>query len=293
MEQKPDSIKTPQSMESAMTVIDIKAWIAILTVLLALAAMAIWAFFGTMRINVTVNGALVRSGKVIEIYSDESARILDIAVSRNQELTADQVIARLEQPDLVNQINLMIATGESEEAIAAARKNLLKRTRILTGGEGRVQDIYVRQGDYVSKGTRIATLLQNPEKSQALACLIYVPISSIGKIKAGMEVNVFPAFADKNEYGSMLGTVEAIGEYPVTAMHMYERYGSEELAASFMQDTVYEVTVSLLSDIDNPTGYKWTISKGPDAKIGDLSLCTAAIVQKEVRPIDVFFFNKY
>ncbi len=293
METKPEALQAPDTMESAMAVIDIKAWIAAATVVLALAAIIIWAFFGTMRMTVNVNGALVKSGKVIEVYTTESARILDIAVSRNQDVDCDQVIARLDQPELVNQINQMIAAGEPEEAIQAQRKNLLKHSRVLTNGEGRVQDIYVRAGDYVDKGTRIATVLQNPEKDQALQCLVYVPMDSIGKISPGMEVNVFPAFGDKNEYGSMIGTVESISDYPVTAMHMYERYGSEELAGSFMASTVYEVTISLISDENNPTGYRWTISKGPDAKIGDLSLCTATIIQKEVRPIDVFFFNNY
>lgn len=293
MEQKPDVTSVPKSMDSAMTIIDIKAWIAILTVLIALAAMAFWAFFGTMRINVTVNGALVRSGKVIEVYSNESAQLLDIAVSRNQEVDTDQVIARLDMPDLVNEINLGLASGKPEEEIAALRKTLLKRTRILAGDGGRVQDIYVRAGDYISKGTRIATILQSPEKSRALECLVYVPMSAIGKVSPGMSVNVYPAFADKNEYGNMIGTVEAISEYPMTKMHLYERYGSEEMAEAFMAETVYEVKISLLSSPTNPSGYQWTISAGPNAQIGDLSLCTADIVQKEVRPIDVFFYNKY
>jgi len=293
MEQKPEVTQTPKKMDSAMTIIDIKAWIAVVTVLIALAAIAFWAFFGTMRINVTVRGALVRSGKVIEVYSNESAQILDIAVSRNQDVAADQVIARLDKPDLVNEINLAIAAENSDEEIAALRKNLLKRTRILAGDEGRVQDIYVRAGDYISSGTRIATILQSPEKSRALECLVYVPMSAIGKVTPGMNVNIYPAFADKNEYGSMIGTVEAISEYPVTRMHLYERYGSEELADAFMSETVYEVTISLLSSPANPSGYQWTISAGPDAQIGDLSLCTADIVQKEVRPIDVFFYNNY
>lgn len=286
-------VKTPKHRDNAMVVIDIKAWIALLTLLLVLIAVVVWAFFGTMQMTVNASGALVRAGKIVEIYASESARVNDIAVSRYQDVEKDQVIARMDQTALVNELNSLIENGGTEAEIDAARKTLLARSQVITLEDGRVQDIYFRSGDYVEKGERIATILQEPAETQTLECLLYVPLEKVGKIVKGMKVNVFPAFADKNEYGSMIGTVQSISLYPVTVRHLFETVGNEELAASFAEKAVYEVVVSLLASETTATGYEWTISQGPSGKIGDLSLCDAIILQKEVRPIDVFFFNKY
>ncbi|MDL2205842.1 HlyD family efflux transporter periplasmic adaptor subunit [Eubacteriales bacterium OttesenSCG-928-N13] len=293
-ETQPEEIieRAPDQLEHAMVVIDLKAWIAIATLLIVLVATLIWAFFGTMPLRENVTGVLVRSGRTISFYAPEDTTILDLSIERNDYVNRDQAIARIDQSHLVDQINMKISEDAPADEIALLRAELLESSQIVSYLDGRVQDVFVHAGDYVTKGTKLATMLHSPDANANLECLLYVPIDQIHEVTKGMKVNVFPDFADKNTYGNMFGTVESISEYPVTESYLNDVLGNDELALSFMNNSAcYEVKVSLVTSEETTTGYRWTISKGPDVEIGNLSLCNAAIVLSEKRPIDVFFLN--
>lgn len=283
--------KRPDHLEKAIVVIDVKAWIALGTVLLVVAATLIWAFFGTMQVRQDVEGVLVRSGRTINLYAAEESYILDIAMERDDAVIRDQVVARLDQTELINDINAMIDEDAPPAEIEALRKDLIERSQIRATDAGRVQDIYVHPGDYVSRGTRIATIQQEPRSGASLECLLFVPTAQMKNIEKGMHVNVYPASANKDEYGNIYGTVTFISDYPVTLSYLQDVLGSEELAEQYTEGSTayYEITVNLVTSEATPTGYKWTISDGPSRPFGDLTLCEASIVLDELRPFDVFF----
>lgn len=286
--------KAPDQLDQAMVVIDLKAWISIATVMLVLGAALIWGFFGTMRLKEDVSGVLIKSGRVINLYAPEDCILLDLSVSRRQSVERDQVVARIDQTELVNEINALIESGAPADEIEAAQKTLLRQSQIVCYESGVVQDVFVHAGDYVTKGTKIATVVQSPPKGKNLECFLYVPMEQIHNVKKGMQVSLYPDFADKNTYGNMMGTVASISTYPVTENYMFDVLGSQELAQGFMKNSAcFEVAVSLVTSEETPTGYLWTTSKGPSSEIGNLSLCQASVVQGEVRPIDVFFLNKF
>lgn len=281
--------QTPSPLDEAMVVIDVKAWIALATILLVVVATLIWAFFGTMHVREDVSGVLVKSGRVIHLYANEDSTLLDLSIDRGHYVEGDQVIARVEQPDLVNEIIAMIAEGRPEPEIELARKTLLERSQILTYDAGRVEDIYVHPGDHISRSTRLATIVQNPQEGASLQCLLFVPVTQMHNLQKGMHVNVYPDFASKNQYGGMYGTISHISDHPVTFSYLYDVLGSEELAREYTDTAHYEIAVNLVTSEDTPTGYQWTTSNGPAREIGNLSLCQASIVIDELRPLDVFF----
>lgn len=282
--------KTPEHLERAIVVIDVKAWIALATVLLVVAATAIWAFFGTMHVREDVAGVLVRSGRVMNIYAPETSTILDLTIERDQQIERDQVVARLDQTALVNEINALIDAGGDEAAIEALRKDLVERSQIRVADAGRVEDVFVHEGDYVSSGTRIATVLQAPREGSSLQCLLFVPSAQMKNLAKNMHVNVYPVSANRNEYGNMVGTIAQISEYPVTYNYLLDLLGSDALARQYTDGAAYyEVIVNLVASEETPTGYLWTTSSGPGQAFGNLTLCDASIILDELRPVDVFF----
>lgn len=292
---KPQTPQAPENpsehLEKAIVVIDIKAWIALGAILLVIISTLIWAFFGTMYVREEVSGVLVRSGKTMNLYASEDSYILDMSIDRGDEVVRDQVIARLDQSELVGQINALLDTDGDATELAILRHELLERSQIRAGGAGTVQDIYVLPGDYVSRGTKIATIHQAPRTGASRECLLFVPAAQMKNIEKGMQVNVFPASVNKDEYGNIYGTVAFISEYPVTLSYLQEVLGSEELAQQYASGQVayYEITVSLVTSETTATGYRWTTSDGPSRQFGDLTLCEASIVIDELRPFDVFF----
>ncbi len=285
-----DSSRTPQHLEEMMLVVSVKSWIALGTMLVLIGAVLVWAFFGSMYQKEDVSGVLVRSGRMINIYSSEDSVVLDLSVSAGDYVEKDQVLARIDQTELVNEVNLAIAQGAQESEITILRNDLIRRSQIVTYEAGRIQDVYVRSGDYVQKGTKIASISIGARADKSLECLLFVPISQIRNIRKGMQVNVSPDFADKEEYGNMVGTVAFISEYPVTKQYLYDVLGNEELADSFYGNAAcYEVTVNLVTSEDTETGYYWSTSLGPPKDIGSLALCEASIITETLRPVDVFF----
>lgn len=281
---------SPKHLDEMMLVVSIKSWLALGTILILLGAVAIWAFFGSMEQVEEVSGALVRSGRIVNIYAVEDSTILDLSISAGQYVERDQVLARVDQSSLVREINLADAQGASDAEIDVLRKELISRSQIVTYDSGLVLDVFVRAGDYVAKGTKIASINVGAKEDKSLECLLFVPVDQMSNIRKGMPVSVFPNSADREEYGNMIGTVAFISEYPVTRQYLYDTLGSEELAGSFYgTDACYEVTVNLVTSEDTKTGYLWSTSMGPAKEFSNLSLCKAAILTDTLRPVDVFF----
>lgn len=289
----PEQDKTPDVLDSMMHTVEIKPWIAVGTIVLVLAAVVIWGFFGTMQLREDVSGVLVRSGRTIDIYAKADGTVLDVAVDTGTYVHKDQVIARIEQTELVDKINLMLAEDASQAEVEIARQALINATQVLTYDAGRATDVYVQSGDLVKKGDKLATIVVGAEADRSLECLLFVPMNQMKNIRKGQTVNVYPAGVNKKTYGNMTGTVTFISEFPVTERYLHTTLGSEELAKSFLGDTAhYEVALVLDVSADTATGFLWTTSEGPANPFGDLTLCDATIIVDELRPIDVFLLGK-
>ena len=283
----------PNQLNQAMVVLDMKTWIASATLILLLGAVCLWGFFGTMELKQSATAVLIKSGRTISLYSPEDSVLLDLSIQRDQVIERDQVIARLDQSPLVEKINAAVNAGAADADIKLMRDELMRRSQVLTYDDGRVQDVFVHVGDHLTKGQKIATIIQNPPKGENLKCLMYIPMDKIHSISKGMSVNIYPDFADKNTYGNLVGTIADVSTYPASDNYLLDELGSPELAEGLTGGAAcFELTISLLTSTETPTGYYWTTSNGPDIEIGDLNMCTADIILNTLRPVDVFFFKK-
>lgn len=266
-----------------------KMWVALLSLFLVLLATLIWAFFGTVQVREEVSGILVKSGRIIHIYAPEKQTLLDISIQVGDYVESNQVIARIEQPELVHEINRLIKEHAAEEEIKKLRNQLYQASRIVTGDAGRVVDVFVHNGDYLEEGTKIATISKEASDKQSMECILYISIEQVKKIRKGMNVSIYPDFADTQEYGNMIGVVASVSDYPVTYQEIYDKAGNEELAAALLgEKACFAVTVHLETSEETVTGYKWTTSMGPSAQIGTLALCDASVLLKEMHPYEIF-----
>ncbi|MDR0583990.1 MAG: hypothetical protein LBG57_06550, partial [Treponema sp.] len=232
-DEKRELTETVENIDRMIEVIGIKAWLALGAVFLVFAAALVWGFFGTMQIREEVSGVLVRSGSLINIYAADEGVLLDFVPVPGMFMEKDQVLARIEQYDLVSEINTLLEAGAPESLIEEKRAELLHESRIVTWEAGRVMDTYAHRGDYVSRSQKLLTISKEAEQSKALECLLYIPASQMGQVKKGLPVSVYPASISKRTYGNMMGTVSIISEYPVTMQYLYDRLNSESLANYF------------------------------------------------------------
>jgi len=174
------------------------------------------------------------------------------------------------------------AIRDLELEIKELEAKLGENVNVLSPYSGRVLEVLANRGDVVSPGTAILSLEVLSENLQAV---LFVPASAGKKVQKGMAVRISPSTVKREEYGSLLGKVTWVAEFPSTARGMTRLLGNEALVAKLMdQGPPIQVNVELERDPATPTGYRWSSSRGPSLKISSGTLATGDVVVQEDPP---------
>ena len=114
----------------------------------------------------------------------------------------------------------------------------------------------------------------------------YLPLSHIKKMKLGMEVQISPDYAPREEFGYLLGTVSHIGQEavdPETLAGFFENYG--EIAGK-QKGPYYRVDFSLEK---TEAGLRWSHQKGAEITLENGAYCRALIVIQKRHPYQYFW----
>jgi HlyD family secretion protein len=105
-----ERLASPEQLDQLMQVTDPRGWIALCGLGLVVATALAWGVLGNVHQNVHGTGILVRSGGVFEVVPLAAGRVIDVSVGPADIVTSGQVVARLEQPDLLERIEGAKAT---------------------------------------------------------------------------------------------------------------------------------------------------------------------------------------
>jgi len=133
-----ERLASPEQLDQLMHVTDARGWIALVALGAVLAAGITWGILGSLPDTVPGVGILVKSGGVTQVVPTASGRVADVAVSVGDVVHAGQIVARLEQPELANELQAARATLASLKDQHA----LLRRS----GGEN-----VALQGEYLDR----------------------------------------------------------------------------------------------------------------------------------------------
>jgi HlyD family secretion protein len=186
---------------------------------------------------------------------------------------------QLDQQITVRQAAIRDLELESRELNAKLTENVV----VTSPYGGRVLEILAARGDVVSPGSPILSV---EVVSEDLVAVLFVPAASGKQVQKGMAVLVSPSTVKREEYGSILGRVTRVAEFPSTARGMTRLLGNEALVTRLMAEgPPIQVDVLLVRDPSTPTGYRWSSSRGPSVKISSGTLTQGDVVVKEDRPI--------
>lgn len=200
---------------------------------------------------------------------------IENTVVKNQELRAQ---AERELTGSQVELNDLLRKVKSLEA----QFNL--ESRIRSKFAGRVVELKITVGTTVAGGTPVITVEPLDRK---LVALLYVSPAEGKKIRPGMEIDLSPSTVKRDEYGSILGLVTTVSEYPATRESMLQILGGNRtLVESFLgQEAPISLYANLLPDAGTTSGYRWSSSRGPDLSIQAGTLCTAIATVERKRPI--------
>jgi HlyD family secretion protein len=121
-----DRLSSPEQLDQLLVVTGARTWAALTAVLILLTAVTVWGFEGRVATTAAGTGVIVRQGGVLNIVTNGSGVLTIIAVKPGESVKANQVIATIAQPALLQQIALL--EKAREEAVINHDQNLKNDT---------------------------------------------------------------------------------------------------------------------------------------------------------------------
>lgn len=124
-----DRLASPEQLDQLMQVTTPRGWVALLALCTLLLMAVVWGCTGRIPETVHGQGILIKSGGVLQVVPSASGRVTDIAVSVGDVVSAGQIVARIAQPELSDQLNQALARladlrAQQESALEFGHRDL-------------------------------------------------------------------------------------------------------------------------------------------------------------------------
>jgi HlyD family secretion protein len=107
-------------------------------------------------------------------------------------------------------------------------------------------------------------------------------------VKPGMQVRIEPSSVKREEFGTMVGTVTTVSDFPITPQGMAAVLHNDTLVSRFSHDGApYGARVSLEQDATTVSGYRWAVGTGPPVRLSSGTLIRAEVTTRRQRPLDL------
>ncbi|MEO0581445.1 MAG: NHLP bacteriocin system secretion protein [Bacteroidota bacterium] len=132
-----EKLSTPEKLDQLIKIISLKSWLVLFTIALALFTALGWSFTGRIKTKLQATGVLL-GGEVYNIVSNTNGQLINLKVGIGDTIKQGDVIAEVEQPELLQRISASKATLEE--------KNFELKQLLSFGTEGsRLQDAFIDQ----------------------------------------------------------------------------------------------------------------------------------------------------
>ena len=233
---------------------------------------------------------LLAKGLTTRRTFEERRRDLTDAQQRREDTQNEILKLRSGQSDLESQRERESQTSEfafndARRQMDAVAGQLSQNTQIISPIDGRVLEIKISAGAVLALGTPVIAIESEGTKLEAL---IYIPAERGKNVKLGMPVRIEPSTVKREEFGTMVGTVVSISDFPITPQGMAAVLHNDNLVQRFSKEgAAYAATVSLEPDPENVSGYRWAVGKGPPTRLTSGTLTRAEITTRRQRPLDL------
>jgi multidrug resistance efflux pump len=285
-----ERISSPERLNEYIKITHPGVWSVILGCLALLAAVGFWGFYGSIPDSIRSGGIIFPQNGVAAIIPAVGGRIGDMRVKVGDFVEAGQILAMIPQEDILGQISELKNNAKPDEKqIAALIGEYENRSIIVSPVSGIVLSAR-SANETVSSTEAIASIVKQEKYANDKQVICYIPTLTAKKLKEGMEVQVSPDFAPREEYGYMLGHITGIGTYPVSEADVLSAVGSRQYADGLLpQGNSVEVRITLTVDPGSLDKIKWSNKKGESIPLSIGTNCNLLIVVKNYKPYELVF----
>jgi HlyD family secretion protein len=226
---------------------------------------------------------LVTQQALLATRQEQAAAELEVQSLDNQ--IAQLALRRLENEKQDSQERTMAEHQllEARRLEDSLRLRLGEQALVVSPHAGRVIEIKAGPGMQIAPGVALASI-EMPRREKGLEAVIYVPAGDGKKIRPGMQAQVTPSTARREEDGFMLANVSYVGEYPASSQNVMLVLQNELLARELAGDGLpIEVRARLAAGMDGR--YKWSSQAGTRRDVRPGTLCRADVIVERQRPL--------
>ena len=228
---------------------------------------------------------LITRRELEELRADLAATKQRITESHNEIQRLEGQLREAESQRELDKLASQFKVNEARRQMEALAGVLERDSRLMSPIDGQVFEIKVSPGGVLGAGTPVVAI--EPEGT-SLEAIIYIPADRGKNIQSGMEVRIEPTTAKREEFGTMVGKVATISEFPVTPEGMSAVLHNDALVRRFSQaGAPYTIQVRLRRDATTYSGYHWSSGSGPPIHLTTGTLARAEVTTAEQPPIDL------
>ncbi len=132
-----EKLSTPEKLDQLIKITSIQSWMLLLTISLIIGTAISWSFLGRVKTKLNATGVLL-GGEVYEVVSTTQGQLLELSVAIGDTIQEGDIIAEVEQPDLLQKI-------EESMAALAERKFELQQVMAFGSQDTRIQGEFIQQ----------------------------------------------------------------------------------------------------------------------------------------------------
>ncbi len=283
-----DTISSPEQLDQYAKIIRPSSWLFIAGIGTILIAVLIWSLTGNITDGVRVSGIIFPNSGVMNLTSPIKGTVTDVLVQDGEYVEQGQTILVIPNNELIDKIKIAKAQQLSPESYAQYISEYEDSSLIKTKVSGTIQNI-VAENALVSAGNVLAGIVIEDRSTNSKELIAFIPLSISKKFKIGMEAQISPSFAPREEYGFIKGFITKLGTTPVTHQYIEKTFGSLQYEGLLPEENCIEVRIALNIDSSSKNGFEWSNDKGKELMVDTYTYCSVFIVIGGKRPINLLF----
>ena len=113
----------------------------------------------------------------------------------------------------------------------------------------------------------------------------FIPLGTSKRLSPGMEVQISPDYADREQYGYIKGTVRSVGSKILTDDYLSSNFAEPQLFAPLISSTeAYGNLVEVKLSMD-----EWSSEEGAKLDITEGTLCSISVIVGGTKPYELIF----
>jgi HlyD family secretion protein len=127
-----DRLSSPEQLDLVMRVTSGRTWMALAALFLVLSVIVVWGYTGEIPTKVSGQGVIVRTGTVLNVVTQGSGMVTELDANLGDRVHANQVVARVSQPEMLEKIRLIQQELAGAEAGLQGEKHVSQQQEQLT-----------------------------------------------------------------------------------------------------------------------------------------------------------------